>query len=390
MSIIFSIILIFCAGLYAAFTKWIHAGLGKLKVEEDIPQRELPTVSVIVPARNEDNNIEETLESLAAQNYPKDKFQVVMVNDRSTDHTSGLMTIFTKKYSNFVQVDVQHLPPGISPKKNALEWGITAANGEIIVTTDADCVHSPRWIRTLANYFKPDVGLVAGLTIFDPDDESWWHRLHSLDYLSHSFIGAGAIGEGSGMNCTGANLAYRYSVFIELKGYGDKTDMVSGDDEFFLQSLVKTVKWKAVHALGADSVVRSLPPETLNGIINQRQRWGSKGLYYPPKIKKLAIGLFIYFLLLIISPALVLLNLLPSYIFGIALVVKIWSDLKVMARGCKIFDLKFPALTFIFLSAIHPLVIIVSAALGHLVAFDWKGDAYRSRVPSQSQRSNVG
>ena len=122
MNIVISVILILSAGLYAAFTKWIHAGLGKLKAEEEIPTRELPSVSVIVPARNEDHNIEETLESLAAQDYPRDKFQVVMVNDRSSDKTSELMAVFEKKFYNFVMVDVQNLSPGISPKKNSLVY----------------------------------------------------------------------------------------------------------------------------------------------------------------------------------------------------------------------------------------------------------------------------
>ena len=372
--------MLLAAGLYGLFTKWIHSGLGALKTEEELPKHQLPSVSVIVPARNEDHNIEETLESLANQDYPRDKFQVVMVNDRSTDQTPGLMTMFAKKHNNFTQVDVYNLPPGISPKKNAIEWGIAASKGEIIITTDADCIHSPRWVRALVKYFKPDVGLVAGLTVFDPDDESIIHRLHSLDYLSHSFIGAGAIGAQSGMNCTGANLAYRYKVFMEQRGFGDKSNMVSGDDEFFLQSLIAAKKWKAVHAIGEDTIVRSLPPETVRGIINQRQRWGSKGLYYPPPIKKLAIGIFIFFILLILSPLMIMLNLMPAYIFGTALAIKVWSDFSVMLRGCRILGLKFPWITFLFLSAVHPLLIIASAVSGHLMAFEWKGDPYRSTI----------
>ena len=166
-----SCMLLMGAILYLVFTRWIYQGLRHLKENEKVHFNDLPTVSVVVPARNEDHNIEETLESLAAQDYPAEKYQVVMVNDRSEDQTPGIMTRFTKNYKNFLMVDIESLPPGISPKKNAVEWGIAAANGEIIVTTDADCVHSPRWLKTLIEYFKPEVGLVAGLTIFEPDDE---------------------------------------------------------------------------------------------------------------------------------------------------------------------------------------------------------------------------
>ena len=372
--------------LYLVFTRWIYQGLRHLKENEKVHFNDLPTVSVVVPARNEDHNIEETLESLAAQDYPAEKYQVVMVNDRSEDQTPGIMTRFTKNYKNFLMVDIESLPPGISPKKNAVEWGIAAANGEIIVTTDADCVHSPRWLKTLIEYFKPEVGLVAGLTIFEPDDESWTHRLHSLDYLSHSFVGAGAVGTGSAMNCTASNLAYRYQAFMELEGFGDKAEMVSGDDEFFLQRLVKNKRWKAVFALGEDSVVKSLPPETLKGIIDQRHRWGSKGLFYPAQVKRTAIGIFLYFLLLVLSPVFVLTDLMPLSVFIIGLMVKVLSDLRVTRKGCSLFDLRFPAATFMILSALHPPLIIITAAIGHIFPFKWKGDPYRSKVSMSNAR----
>jgi len=368
-------------GIYFTFTRKIFNGLGKLRFTKRVGDSYRPRISVIVPARNEDHNIEETLESLAAQKYPKDKYQVVMVNDRSDDQTSGIMNRFTRNYKNFINVDIDRLSPGVSPKKNAIEWGIAAANGEIIITTDADCLHSPNWVSSMVRYFQPDVGLVAGLTIFEPDDESWAHRIHSLDYLSHSFIGAGAIGSGEGMNCTGANLAYRYETFMGLQGYGAKANMVSGDDEFFLQRVVKQGKWKAVHAIGKDTIVRSLPPETLKGIINQRHRWGSKGLYYPPKIQHLAIGIFLYFLLLILAPIFVLIDLIPLEVFLFGVAVKVWSDLMVMSRGCRIFGLKFPALIFSILSVLHPPLILANALMGHLFAFSWKGELYHSKMP---------
>jgi cellulose synthase/poly-beta-1,6-N-acetylglucosamine synthase-like glycosyltransferase len=380
ITLLFSILLLSGALLYLLFTAWIFRGLGKLKKAEIKVEEKLPTVSVIVPARNEDHNIEETLESLAGQNYPQEKLQVVMVNDRSTDNTPGIMARYAHTHKNFTLVEIDILTPGISPKKNAIEWGISASTGEIIFTTDADCIHSSNWIRQIVSYFTSEVGLVAGLSVMEPDDETIFHRLHALDYLSHSFVGAGAIGNSSALNCTGANLAYRYEAFTQLCGFGKAAHFVSGDDEFFLQKLVNSKKWKAAFALGAETIVRSLPPENLIDIIYQRFRWGSKGLYYPQNIKKLALGIFIFFIILMTAPFLTLVNFLPLMVFMLALSAKLLSDLMVMRRGCRVFQLKFPWFSFFALFIIHPLLIVLSALGGHFLHFKWKGEPFRSKV----------
>ena len=354
--------------------------MGKLKAAELAPGSALPHVSVIVPARNEDHNLEETLISLSEQDYPADKMQVVMVNDRSTDNTPLIMREFAQRKSNFVQVDINTPSPNISPKKNAIEWGIAASNGEIIFTTDADCLYSPRWLRSMVSYYKPDTGIVAGLTLFHPDDETLFHRLHALDYLSHSFVGAGAIGNGRANTCTGANFSFRLKAFYGLDGYGDKAKMVSGDDEFFLQKLVRGKKWKAAYAVGEEIIVRSLPPETIGGIINQRLRWGSKGLYYPDEIRRTAIAVFVFLLGLTIWPVLALTELLPLGIIIAGAGAKLLMDFLVMRRGCKIYGFNFPYLTFLALSLIHPALITLSALGGHLFPFTWKGTKFRSKV----------
>jgi len=368
---------------YILFTRKIYSGLGKLKAIDKDTNSSYPHVSVIVPARNEEVNIEETLQSLAQQIYPIEKIQVVLVNDRSTDQTSGIMSKYAEGYSHFKKIDINDLPTGISPKKNAINTGIMETNGDIIITTDADCTHSPNWITNLVKYFEPDIGLVAGLTVFTKNQNSLIHRLHALDFLSHSFIGAGAIGAGDGMNCTGANLAYRRKAYMELQGYGDKKHMVSGDDEFFLHRLIQNGKWNVVHTSEEDLTVYSKPPKALKDILHQRSRWGSKGIYYPLKIKFVASGIFTYYLMLVLSPLIVLTSSLNISIYLFCVFIKILSDLMVISKGCKVFRLKLPIRDFILLSLIHPLLIIVTAIQGHFFPFQWKGEFYRSKMPKK-------
>ena len=272
------------------------------------------------------------------------------------------------------------MPGGISPKKNAVEWGVAASSGEIIVTTDADCIHSSLWLRTMVSYFTPETGLVAGLVTLEPDDETWAHRLHALDYISHTLVGAGAIGNGSAMNCTAANLAYRYQTFMELGGFGEYAELVSGDDEFFLHRIMGSKKWKAAYAIGKESIVKSLPPEKIDEILNQRLRWGSKGIYYPPQVKRLAVLIFLFLVLMMIAPVLTIFKVLPLSILIVSAALKLLADFLVIKTGFRIFELKFHPVRFILLFFIHPLEITLSAAGGHILPFKWKGESYRSTL----------
>ncbi|MBL7192243.1 glycosyltransferase [bacterium] len=380
INLIFSVILISGAVFYVNFIIWLLKGLKRIKAVEPLPKTELPYVTVIVPARNEEGNLEDTLDSLADMDYPQEKYQVVMVDDRSEDNTYEIMTDYAKRHSNFTAVKIDTIPPGISPKKNAIEWGIAASTGEIIVTTDADCLHHREWLKQMAAYFTPEVGITAGLTIFDPDNETIFHRLHSIDYFSHSLIAAGAIGNGEGMNCNGSNLAYRYETYMKLGGYGRKAGMVSGDDEFLLQRMLNSKLGEARFSISPETIVHSLPPAKLKGIMNQRFRWGSKGLYYPPEIKRRAVIIFIYLLTLMISPLLALAGWMPSAVFLSAAGAKILADYTIMRAGGRIFSQKIPIIRFILLSLIHPLLTTFTAAGGHLLPFEWKGKKYRSKL----------
>jgi cellulose synthase/poly-beta-1,6-N-acetylglucosamine synthase-like glycosyltransferase len=194
------------------------------------------------------------------------------------------------------------------------------------------------------------------------------------------FCGAGAIANGKALVCSGSNLAFRYQAFMELGGYGTACNLISGDDELFLQRLVKSKKWQAVYAFGKDTIVRSLPPETIKGIIQQRLRWGSKGLYYPQNLRRLLAGLFSFLLILIISPILVVFDLLPFYIFIVAILLKLLLDFSVVLKGYMLFKLKFPYLRFLLLSTVHPLLIVLSTIGGHFGTFEWKGAKFRSKV----------
>lgn len=374
-----SIILLLLAMFYLTFTLWVRRGISRLKILPLKTESELPTVSVLVPARNEEVNILRTLTSLEKQTYPKDRLTVVMINDRSTDSTGEIMEEFARKNSNFKIVNIQNLPKGVAPKKHALMNAIAQTDSEIIVTTDADCIHSPGWLMNMTSHFNDGVALVTALTVFEPDDYTILHELHSLDFLSQAVVSAGAMGCGLPLMCSAPNLAYKREVFNEIGGYGESSSCVSGDDNLFLQNLVKAGRYKTAFAIGKDTIVKSLPPETVKGVWHQRLRWGTQGAFYPLKIKLAGAVVFSYYLSILLSPLFYFLGVSLPVLLALG-ILKIAADFYVIKYGFRVLGIKFKTKIFIMLSLIHPLLIIATLLSSLTIPFDWKGSNLRPKV----------
>ncbi|NQU06384.1 MAG: glycosyltransferase, partial [Calditrichaeota bacterium] len=160
-------ILLSLGGLfYLILLDRIMVGLFRLKV---FPQRKsdaTPQVSIIIAARNEADNIANTLKGLLEQDYPHDSMEIIIVDDRSEDDTAKVVAEFSENDNRIKLIKQSIVIKGTSPKKQALEKGIEASNGEIILTTDADCYHDQGWVRALVSAMTPEVGIVIGQARF--------------------------------------------------------------------------------------------------------------------------------------------------------------------------------------------------------------------------------
>ena len=164
---LFYIIFILCAALLLFYvTVLFKLTLGLRRLCNGTNRVEY-NVSIIVAARNEEKNIENCLKALINQNYPADKFEIIIVDDRSTDATATIVGKFQSAYSNINLIQVEEFKNDIAPKKHALSTGISHAQGEILLFTDADCIPGPNWIKSIISYYEPDVGLVAGFSPLD-------------------------------------------------------------------------------------------------------------------------------------------------------------------------------------------------------------------------------
>ncbi len=376
-----SILLALTGFIYLAGLGWINGGLGRLKSSgADVTGTEwTPAVSVIIPCRNEVRHIGAALENLAAQDYPHERFEVIVVDDRSADGTGEADT---GKVPGLKVVDVRSPSESLSPKKNALLHGLREAGGEVIITTDGDCRFQSGWIRSLVSGFDDKTGVVTGLTVFDRGrPEPFWQRMQQLDYLSHSFFAAGAIGGGIAFNCNGSNLALRREAFEEAGGYGDISHVVTGDDTLLVQRIRRQGCWRIRFSTDPQSLVRSWPEETPAQVFNQRLRWGSGGLSYTAPALAFALATFGFFLALLLSPILWL-NGLVNWLWIAFFLTKVLQEFKILKRGWVLFGLKPDWPAALALELIHIPAIITFSIGGHLLGFRWKGQRFkRTKVP---------
>jgi cellulose synthase/poly-beta-1,6-N-acetylglucosamine synthase-like glycosyltransferase len=336
LEIVFDLLLSILFTCYGALNFLLLRGLKKLLFLQKVSSAEKPPISIIVAARNEESNIGRCLQSLVQQNYPGELFEIIIADDRSTDGTAAIVRNYQLRYSNVTLVTVSQISSDLPPKKNALNKAIKESRYDILAFTDADCITHPDWLSSLAKEFLPDVGLVAGYSPIEQRFPKTFFARWSdffLRYLEikNSVGAAAAVGLHNAYLCTGRNLAYRKSVFLEVSGYEKIKHSVSGDDDLFIQLVQKETRWKIRYMLSRESSVETIAPTSLNSFINQQRRHFSAAAFYPLQMK-------IVFGLLHSYNALAFLFLLFVPSIGIpALVAKFIIDSVIFYRGSALF-----------------------------------------------------
>ena len=379
--------------LYAGISTGLLHGLTKLKKSPNrfrkkfsgISEKSYPFVTVLIAARNEEQRIEACLQSLLTQNYPRTKLQIIVVNDRSTDGTGEILEIYKPRFKGILEV--LHLTEsmgvaGVSPKKFAISSGFSLARGEIILSTDADSRMGPKWIESMVEKFEPDIGLVQGMTLCRhiPGQNELFAGIQSLEYFSLNLVSAAVIGAGFPIHGNANNLAYRKEVFSQMGGFSSNQKIVSGDDDFLLQSINSSGNWKVVFCTSPFSQVHTEPAESWKQFWEQRKRWASKCIYYkkPQMLMLLSVFLF-YSIILILLP----LGFFSKKLFFSGMAgwsFKTLADLLVMHKGAEIFNQKRLLKWFIPTAIIHIPLIVSSVIAGNFGKFNWKGHVTSAKL----------
>ncbi|MBA6153301.1 glycosyltransferase [Gelidibacter maritimus] len=257
-----------------------------------------PFISVIVCAKNEANNLETFLPSILNQEYPN--FEVVLINDSSTDTTLKVMERFKAKHSNIKIVNVKNIEAFWGNKKYALTLGIKAATHNHLLFTDADCKPvSNQWIKEMSNCFSTEHQIVLGYGAYAKVKNSFLNKLirfetlmTAVQYFSYAKLGQPYMG-------VGRNLAYTKDLFFKARGFMDHMHIKSGDDDLFVNQIA-TAENTAI-CLSKNSFTESVSKKSYSEWIIQKRRHISTAKHYKAKHKAMLslfyVSQFLFFAL---------------------------------------------------------------------------------------------
>lgn len=255
--------------------------------------------SILIPARNEEVNIERLLNSIVSQNYPKANLEIILIDDLSTDSTKKIAEHCLSSAGVAYQIITNDKLEKGSPKKRAITKAIGLAQNEYILCTDADCQVGPNWIQSFNEiYQKTDSKFISGpVTFFEQKEGAFfrkmWNRFQIVEFASLIGTGAASIYLRNPNMCSGANISYSKKVFSEVGGYAGNEEIASGDDEFLMHKINQKFPNSITYNQCEDAIVLTNDQENLKSFFAQRKRWASKWTFYKNLTPKL-VAIFIF------------------------------------------------------------------------------------------------
>ena len=273
ISIVFSVLYLWLI-LYFLIG-WVK--LNRTVAKEPTRARSQPFISVIIPVRNESAHIQDCLRSVMAQNYPQHLYEIIVIDDYSTDETytlardierDNLLVLSLARYFG----DAAEKVPN---KKKALTIGVKNAKGELIITTDGDCIMGENWLSTMVGYYQQhSFRFLTGPVMLKPA-KGLLGLFQQVDVMNMLGITGGTIANSYPTMCNGANLLYEKKAFIGVDGYKGNTDIPTGDDIFLMQKIEMAFPDSIGFVKERDACVYSRPESTFSDFVAQRVRWTS-------------------------------------------------------------------------------------------------------------------
>jgi cellulose synthase/poly-beta-1,6-N-acetylglucosamine synthase-like glycosyltransferase len=242
--------------------------------------------SVIIPARNEEENIQHCLRSILEQDYPAALFEVIVINDHSTDQTESIILSMKQQYNNLQLLNLTDHLDGKqlnAYKKKAIEIAIGQSTGDWIVTTDADCKAGNNWLSLYDAYIQEKKPVFVAAPVMFTNDHSFISAFQLLDFISLQGITAAAVSAGYHTMCNGANIAYRKDVFYEVGQFKGIDKLASGDDMLLMHKIKQQYPNGLGYLFCHEAIVTTAPMPDWKSFFNQRIRWASKADKYNDK-----------------------------------------------------------------------------------------------------------
>jgi cellulose synthase/poly-beta-1,6-N-acetylglucosamine synthase-like glycosyltransferase len=332
------------------------------------------SISIIIPARNEEENIYGCLESVISQTYPKNLFEVIVVDDFSTDNTPEIVNSYAKKNVTLISLkDFINEVEINSYKKKAIEIAISKAKGDLIVTTDADCIVPNLWLQTIALFYEKHYPAFISAPVSYYGENNFLQIFQSLDFMTLQGITGASVYKKFHSMCNGANLAYEKKAFLEVGGFAGIDNIASGDDMLLMHKVFEYFPERVLFLKSPDAIVQTKPAETLKEFLNQRIRWASKADRYTDKkitavlslVYLFNIWIFFFGILSIFYPSVFL------WFLGV-LIAKTIVELFFIYPVAMFFKKEKLLWWFPLAQPFHILYTIVAGGLGKFGSYKWK------------------
>jgi len=321
MTILIYISLILLLG-YSALLVYYRKSWGSIPDYKVELNSKLSTkISIIIPARNEQENIGNCLQSIIEQSYPAHLFEVLVVDDHSTDNTAAIIKSYASHNVKLISLkDFISANEINSYKKKAIEISIQQSNGELIVTSDADCIFPKNWLTTIASFYETKRPVFIVMPVLISYGKKMIEVFQSLDFMTLQGITGASVHKKFHSMCNGANLAYTKEAFIAVNGFKGIDNIASGDDMLLMHKIYNQFPNNIEYLKSKEVIVKTNPVSTVQQFFNQRIRWASKADQFDDKrIFVVLIIVYLLNVLMMVLPIVALISNRSIFIFNIQL-----------------------------------------------------------------------
>lgn len=372
LKIIFASLSILLTLVYVGYILFFIRGWKRIKVFKTDGSTLNTKVSVIVAARNEERQIERTIQAILAQDYSSSLYELIVVDDHSTDSTADIVLKYLGKGVRLIQLKEDAIN---SYKKKAIETAIAQAQGDLMVTTDADCVMGKNWLSSIVAYYENNTYKMISSPVAYFEERSVFEKIQALEFAYLIGMGASTIGNEKPTTCNGANLAYEKSAFYEVGGFSGIDDLASGDDELLLHKMVNQFGSQIGFLKNREAIVYTWAKSTLSEFIAQRKRWASKSIKHNNQsFKQMSILIWLFNLS-------IFLNIFLAIGFGFVFIQLLaFQFLTKVLIECVFL---FPMMSFVkrkdlvwclpLLSGLHVFYFVYIGISANVSSYQWKG-----------------
>jgi len=331
-------------------------------------------ISVIIPARNEERNIKACLDSISNQSYPVRSYEVLVVNDHSTDRTPEIVESYTGQNINLINLDEYVGEALNSYKKKSIEIGVKRSTGDLIVTTDADCTVPVGWLQTISAFYELNEPAFIAAPVSISCSNRFIEKFQALDFMVLQGITGAAVHNKVHSMCNGANLAYERAAFEAVNGFEGIDNIASGDDMLLMHKINSIHPDKVHYIKSENALITTHTAKTWNEFFNQRIRWASKANKYDDK-RIFWVLLLVYlfnfsFLCLFIAG---FVNYYYWFYLFYLWVAKTIVEFPFVFSIASFFKKQSLMKYFFFFQPLHVCYTIIAGWLGQFGSYEWKG-----------------